>query len=151
MKEAIKLFLVCPECGNSLWIKRDDEEAEGAFECASCGSLVFTEEMTATSSEEKSEKGGKQLKEVIDALEKARKAQEAAQAVKDRMYDKIDAKADIDTATCEEIEKYLTVLSVGGMIVDGLSDTKTAEEIAEMVMANAEQNKAKESCHATES
>ncbi len=45
--DTIKIHLTCPRCGNSNWIVRDDDEAEGAFECASCGDLVFTEDMVA--------------------------------------------------------------------------------------------------------
>ena len=42
-----KIYLTCPECGCNNWIVRDDEEAEGAFECGACGDLVFTEDMGA--------------------------------------------------------------------------------------------------------
>ena len=49
----IKIFLTCPECGNSDWIIREDEEAEGAFECAACGELVFTEDMCSKTSDDK--------------------------------------------------------------------------------------------------
>ena len=48
----MKIVLICPECGDANWIARDDEEAEGAFECAACGELVFTEEMVALAEDE---------------------------------------------------------------------------------------------------
>ncbi len=51
MKDTLKIFLTCPNCGNSTWIARDDKEAEGAFECAACGDLVFTEDMGAKTTE----------------------------------------------------------------------------------------------------
>lgn len=44
-KIGTKIILTCPECGGSTWIRRDDEEAEGAFECAGCGGLYDPEEM----------------------------------------------------------------------------------------------------------
>ena len=55
-----KIYLTCPECGCSNWIVRDDEEAEGAFECGACGELVFTEDMGAEVEEfyREMEKGG---------------------------------------------------------------------------------------------
>ena len=49
----MKIILSCPNCGDTNWIARDDEEAEGAFECAACGDLVFTEDMCATTDEDK--------------------------------------------------------------------------------------------------
>ncbi len=45
MSNTIKIYLTCPNCGDSNWIVRDDEEAEGAFECAACGELAFPEDM----------------------------------------------------------------------------------------------------------
>lgn len=46
----MKLLLICPECGNSEWIARDD--ADGAFECGACGELVLPEDMCARSSDD---------------------------------------------------------------------------------------------------
>lgn len=46
----LRIFLICPECGSEHWIAREDEEVEGAFECADCGELVFPENMCAKTS-----------------------------------------------------------------------------------------------------
>ena len=48
--DTIKLMLICPECGNIGWIRRDDKD--GAFECAACGELVLPEDMPARASDE---------------------------------------------------------------------------------------------------
>lgn len=40
----MKIYLVCPECGNKNWYR--NEEA-GFFECAACGEIVELEEMPA--------------------------------------------------------------------------------------------------------
>ncbi len=48
----MKIVLTCPNCGDNNWIVREDEEAEGAFECAACGELSFTEDMCAETTEE---------------------------------------------------------------------------------------------------
>ena len=47
MANTVKILLTCPNCGNSNWIPRNDSEAEGAFECAACGDLVFPEDMSS--------------------------------------------------------------------------------------------------------
>lgn len=49
--EKVKIVLICPICGGSSWIVRDDGEAEGAFECEGCGELSFTEDMGAHTGE----------------------------------------------------------------------------------------------------
>ena len=54
MNNTIKILLTCPNCGDSNWIRRKDEEAEGAFECAACGDLVFTEDMCACTTDDES-------------------------------------------------------------------------------------------------
>ena len=48
----MKILLSCPNCGDTNWIERNDEEAEGAFECGACGDLVFTEDMCAQTEDE---------------------------------------------------------------------------------------------------
>lgn len=40
MDQNVRLQLTCPNCGNSIWIKRDDE-----FECSACGEISNTEDM----------------------------------------------------------------------------------------------------------
>ena len=52
MDGTIRILAVCPNCGNSTWIRREDDEAEGAFECAACGDLVFTEDMSLQGEDE---------------------------------------------------------------------------------------------------
>ena len=37
-----QIVCICPRCGNSTWYDKDED---GAFECAACGELVFTEDM----------------------------------------------------------------------------------------------------------
>ena len=41
--EAVKIVLTCPNCGNSTWIERADEDY--MFECLACGDLVYPEDM----------------------------------------------------------------------------------------------------------
>ncbi len=55
MANTVKILLVCPECGNSNWIPREDKEAESAFECATCGELVFPEDMASKVTSDKEE------------------------------------------------------------------------------------------------
>ena len=44
----MKIYLCCPECGDTNFIYRPDE---AAFECLACGDLSFTEDMGAVTSE----------------------------------------------------------------------------------------------------
>lgn len=44
----MKICLVCPECGNKNWCRRDD----GDFECAACGEIVDMGEMPAVVEED---------------------------------------------------------------------------------------------------
>lgn len=41
--KTVKIVLTCPNCGNSTWIEREDEDY--MFECLSCGDLVYPEDM----------------------------------------------------------------------------------------------------------
>lgn len=41
--EVVKIILTCPNCGNSTWLEREDENF--MFECLACGDLVNTEDM----------------------------------------------------------------------------------------------------------
>ena len=50
--KTMNIFLICPRCGCIDWIPREDEEAEGAFECANCHELEFPENMDARSSDD---------------------------------------------------------------------------------------------------
>ncbi|MBQ7818492.1 MAG: hypothetical protein IJ341_02225 [Bacteroidales bacterium] len=40
MNQNVRLQLTCPNCGNSIWIKREDE-----FECSACGEISNPEDM----------------------------------------------------------------------------------------------------------
>lgn len=44
-KPTVGIRLVCPECGSYRWIIPKNLEAEGAFLCAGCGELSFTEDV----------------------------------------------------------------------------------------------------------
>ena len=45
--EAVKIVLTCPNCGNSTWIERADEDCMCMFECLACGDLVYPEDMSS--------------------------------------------------------------------------------------------------------
>ena len=38
----MKIYAVCPECGNHNWIHTEEKE----FECGACGEIVNPEDMT---------------------------------------------------------------------------------------------------------
>ncbi|MBO4542803.1 MAG: hypothetical protein J5725_06420 [Bacteroidales bacterium] len=44
----MRIYLCCPECGNTNWIFNKEEDA---FECGACGELCYTEDMGAVTSE----------------------------------------------------------------------------------------------------
>ena len=48
-RNAFRLNLSCPECGNTTWY--DVVDSEGAFECAACGTVSLPEEMGTKSTE----------------------------------------------------------------------------------------------------
>lgn len=39
---SVKIFLTCPNCGNGSWVRVED-----GFECAACGDVCETEEMSS--------------------------------------------------------------------------------------------------------
>ena len=39
--DTVNILLVCPECGNSTWIRREN----GDFECLSCGDIYDEKDM----------------------------------------------------------------------------------------------------------
>ena len=52
----VKILLTCPECGDTNWIVRPGEEADGCFECAACGEIVAIEDMCSCTTDELQEK-----------------------------------------------------------------------------------------------
>ena len=46
---SVKIILTCPICGNSKWVKNEDEEY--VFQCLSCGSTVNPENMRSSAEE----------------------------------------------------------------------------------------------------
>lgn len=46
----MKIYATCPECGDSNWIRTEENE----FECGACGDIVNTEDMTLCATDDKS-------------------------------------------------------------------------------------------------
>ena len=46
----MRLFLICPNCGNCDWVR--DEVEDGAFKCAVCDEVAYPENMSAKAEEQ---------------------------------------------------------------------------------------------------